>query len=50
MCNVCYFQNIEDEVGYGIGVVSSVFYTFSRLGQMWKNVSSTLKVTNLVKS
>lgn len=31
------FNNIEDEVGYAIGVVSSVFYTFSRLGQMWKN-------------
>ncbi|XP_053379540.1 lysosomal amino acid transporter 1 homolog [Mercenaria mercenaria] len=31
------FNNIEDEVGYGIGIVSSVFYTFSRLGQMWKN-------------
>ncbi|XP_052760538.1 lysosomal amino acid transporter 1 homolog isoform X2 [Mya arenaria] len=31
------FHNLEDEVGYGIGVVSSVFYTVSRVGQMFKN-------------
>ncbi|KAL4221181.1 PQ loop repeat-containing protein 2 [Mactra antiquata] len=31
------FENLTDEVGYAIGIVSSIFYTFSRLGQMWKN-------------
>lgn len=31
------FHDIEDEVGYGIGIVSSIFYTFSRGGQMYKN-------------
>lgn len=31
------FHNLQDVVGYAVGVVSSIFYTFSRLGQMYKN-------------
>lgn len=31
------FNNLEDEVGYGVGVISSLFYVGSRTGQMYKN-------------
>lgn len=31
------FNNLEDELGYGVGIISSVFYVGSRTGQMYKN-------------
>ena len=39
-----YFQNLEDEIGYAIGVVSSLFYVGSRTGQMFKNVSTQINL------
>lgn len=31
------FSTLEDKVGYGIGLLSTVCYTFSRIGQLFKN-------------
>lgn len=31
------FNTVKDEVGYGIGILSSACYLFSRIGQMYKN-------------
>lgn len=31
------FNNLEDELGYAVGIVSSLFYVGSRSGQMYKN-------------
>ncbi|KAK3598298.1 hypothetical protein CHS0354_010274 [Potamilus streckersoni] len=31
------FHNVRDEIGYAIGILSSVFYVGSRLSQMYKN-------------
>lgn len=31
------FHNLEDELGYAIGVISSLFYIGSRLAQLYKN-------------
>ena len=35
-------QNLEDELGYAVGIVSSIFYVGSRSGQMYKNVSTCI--------
>ena len=33
------FQGTEDEIGFGMGVVSTIFYMGSRMPQIYKNVS-----------
>lgn len=33
------FQGFKDEIGYAIGIVSSIFYIGSRTAQLYKNVS-----------
>lgn len=37
-------QGFKDEIGYAIGVVSSIFYIGSRSAQLYKNVSILLVI------
>ncbi|KAL5014902.1 hypothetical protein ScPMuIL_009172 [Solemya velum] len=44
------FYNAEDEVGYAIGILSSIFYLGSRSAQLWKNYKrqSTVGLSSLM--